>query len=80
MISFMMFKMMGIEFFQRFWSWVDILIFIVSIIILVQFFLVFNKVDENGTFKQNYEDYMSQTSFLRINLMFGQMILFSKSQ
>lgn len=58
LINYMMFKMMGIEFFYRFWTWIDILIFFNSITILVQFFLIFSKMDENGNFKQNYDDYM----------------------
>lgn len=67
------------RYFKRIWSWVDLLMLIISIIILAQFYIMILKKDENGFFRDNYDDYVFQTTALRIQLMLGQMLLFSKS-
>ena len=79
MINFMMFKMMGFEYLQRLWSWVDIAIFVISITILIQFFLVFGKRGADNKFEDKLDNYMNNTIILRIMLMLGQFVLFSKS-
>ena len=75
-----MIRMMGVRYFHRLWAWVDLAILGISMGIMVQYIMLISKMGNDGSFNERYDSYMQQTIILRIMLMFGQVLLFSKSQ
>lgn len=79
-INYFMFLMQGWRYFKRFWTWIDLSVLVISIAIMAQFVELVSNRNSEGYFEENYDNYREETITLRIMLMFGQMLLFSKSQ
>lgn len=56
-INYFMFKMMGMRYFKRVWSWIDMTILVISFAILAYFFAMVSKVDDKGYFYEKYDEY-----------------------
>lgn len=78
-VNLFMFRMMGIRFLQRLWAWVDAATLAISIAIMLQYIVLISRMGKDGSFNQPYEAYMDATIALRLMLMVGQVLLFSKS-
>ena len=80
-INIKMLRMMGaINYFQKLWPYVDLSIMILSFWIFIQLMVHFSDVDDSGIYKANYDEYMVNTTRLRIAIMIGQFLIISKSQ
>lgn len=53
-INFFMLRMMGVEYFTRFWSLIDLLIAFISASVGIQFLVSHTRRDENGYYMDNY--------------------------
>lgn len=78
-LNLFMFQNMGLVYLKRKWTWVDLIVLVLSITILTYFFGFASNISD-GTYISKYNYYVEQTTIIRIMLMFGQMLLFTKSQ
>ena len=70
-INLYMFRMMGMSYLNRGWSYVDLSLFIINVVITTIFYQMFNSKNDEGHFEMELSLYMGETMFLRIILMLG---------
>jgi len=70
-INFLILKGMGVVFFKRLWSWVDITTIILNFVIIGQYWNLVSMRDADGYFEDKYVHYKTRTQNLRINIVFA---------
>ena len=68
-INYLVLKGMGLVFFKRLWSWVDITTLILNFIVLNQYWTLVSYRDSDGYYEDNYKEYKERTVNLRINIV-----------
>jgi len=60
-INYLILRGMGVVFFKRIWSWVDITTIILNFIIIGQYWNLVENRDADGYFEDEYEHYKTRT-------------------
>jgi len=70
-INYLILKGMGMVFFKRVWSWVDILTIILNLVIIGQYWNLVDSQDADGFYIDSADHYRTRTESLRINIVFA---------
>ena len=83
MINIKIFLGMGIVFFKRLYSWIDIFTLVINFYILYEYltsnYVIITEVNEKGVYFEEQETYRHKAETLRLTLLIGQLVLFQKA-